>query len=91
VETQRTQRTQREKTEMEYFVSEMALVFECSNSGTQDETCVSLLFTHSPARGLYDVELVETSRWRVTLYHRLAAFSTIRFYDSTIRTSIATS
>ena len=38
-----TQRTERDKTEMEYVVSEMAPVFECSNSGKQDETCVYAL------------------------------------------------
>jgi hypothetical protein len=38
-----TQRTERDKNEKEYVVSEMAPVFECSNSGKQDETCVYAL------------------------------------------------
>ena len=38
-----TQRTKRDKHEKEYVVSEMAPVFECSNSGKQHETCVFAL------------------------------------------------
>ena len=35
-----TQRTERDKNEKEYVVSEMAPVFECSNSGKEFLCCV---------------------------------------------------
>jgi hypothetical protein len=49
-----TQRTERDKTEMEYVVSEMAPIFECSNSVNKTRRvfmpCVSHVTTQQPTR-----------------------------------------